>query len=317
MIVHGLYRRLKRRLSKVPRGRPVPAEQDFALAVPFAQPAIGHSRYRIAVMIHLFHPQLAGELRTCCEAIPSPCDVLITTDTQEKADAIRSRFAEWARGSVQIRIVPNRGRDIAPKLTAFAADYASYDLVLFLHSKVSATVDWGDDWRRQILAALCGSGEVVASILTLFANDPQLGMVAPKTFSRVQPAMRWGDPAPSVALARRLGLTLDLDGTLDFPAGSMFWARPAALAPVFELGLTAEDFPEEAGQTDATLAHAVERLFYLVCEQAGYGWTKVASAHDFPADAALLSVDHRQDLDRMVELAAKRVSPTMLRRAGA
>ena len=49
-----------------------------------------------------------------------------------------------------------------------------------------------------------------------------------------------------------------------------FWARGPALEPLFDAGITLTDFPEEAGQTDGTLAHCLERLLALVPEQCGF-----------------------------------------------
>jgi hypothetical protein len=46
-----------------------------------------------------------------------------------------------------------------------------------------------------------------------------------------------------------------------FPAGDMFWFRGMAIKSFVEMKLTAQDFEPEEGQVDATLAHAVERLF--------------------------------------------------------
>jgi lipopolysaccharide biosynthesis protein len=57
-----------------------------------------------------------------------------------------------------------------------------------------------------------------------------------------------------------MGFDLSRVTSLDFPSGSMFWARPDALRPILDLGLTLDEFPEEAGQVDGTVAHAIERL---------------------------------------------------------
>ena len=40
-----------------------------------------------------------------------------------------------------------------------------------------------------------------------------------------------------------------------YPAGSFFWAKTDALKPLFDREFRIEDFPEEQGQTDGTLAH--------------------------------------------------------------
>lgn len=308
-----LHSRLKRLVRRSANGRPIPAEADFALAVPFGEQAITADQFKIAVMIHLFHPEMSGEFRTLCNALPAPCDLLITTDTEEKAGLIAGAFQGWDAGNVTILTVPNKGRDIAPKLTAYADRYNDFDLVLFLHSKKSGTVDWGDDWRQQILSSLCGNEQIVRSITSLFARDEKLGMVAPKSFARVHEMMRWGDTADATKLAERLGFTLDFNGQMDFPAGSMFWARPSALKPLLDLQLSAADFPEEAGQTDATLAHAVERLFYLVCEQAGYTWLKVAEPTFFHDTSSVLPVEDKGELSRATSQATRSISATMLK----
>ncbi len=49
----------------------------------------------------------------------------------------------------------------------------------------------------------------------------------------------------------------------------MFWARAAGLRDSFDAGMVLTDFPDEAGQTDGTLAHCLERLFALATRQAG------------------------------------------------
>jgi lipopolysaccharide biosynthesis protein len=67
-----------------------------------------------------------------------------------------------------------------------------------------------------------------------------------------------------------MGLENLPDGDFSFPVGTMFWARPRALKPMFELGLDWTDFPEEPLPYDGSILHAIERLLPLVAEAQGF-----------------------------------------------
>ena len=78
----------------------------------------------------------------------------------------------------------------------------------------------------------------------------------------------------------------------------MFWARSAALRPVLDLNLSFEDFPGESGQQDHTPAHALERLYFHVCERAGYSWLKIADPTLLFDIRAVIRMNNPQDLLR-------------------
>ena len=50
----------------------------------------------------------------------------------------------------------------------------------------------------------------------------------------------------------------------------MFWARPSALAPLLELGLDWDDYPEETLPNDGTILHAIERLLPFAAKEKGF-----------------------------------------------
>ena len=66
-----------------------------------------------------------------------------------------------------------------------------------------------------------------------------------------------------------MGVDLDKNKNIEYPAGSMFWFRPEALKPLFDLDLQYSDFNEEI-RSDGTLAHAVERIFIVSAENVGF-----------------------------------------------
>ena len=55
-----------------------------------------------------------------------------------------------------------------------------------------------------------------------------------------------------------------------FSEGTMFWYRPDALKPLFDLNLQYEDFPEEPIGVGGTIPHAIERLPGFVVQNNGY-----------------------------------------------
>lgn len=254
------------------------AGADWAMAVPFdyapAQPAAPPS---IGVMLHMFYPDLAPEMLYYLRNIPAPADLFISTDTEEKKARLDAEFAGWSGGAVTVRLTPNRGRDIAPKLVGFADAHGRYDRVLHLHSKVSNHAPFLAPWRSFLLENLLGSPFIVRSVFEAFDRLPDLGIVLPQHFEAVRRWLGWNGNFPGAkALAERMGITLLEGRALDFPSGSMFWARPAALQPLLDLKLRFEDFPDEGAQLDHTPAHAIERLYLHACERSGHTWLKIA-----------------------------------------
>ena len=268
-------------------------EQDPALAVPFEWAAVVHpARTRIAAIVHLYYEDLATEIRSYLAQIEEGVDVYISTCTDERAALICDAFKGWATGVVDVRVVPNRGRDIAPKLTAFNDVHSRYEYVLHLHGKRSPHVSVLATWRQFLLENLIGNGKSARSAIAALDSLPSLGMVAAQHFEPVRHCLGWGQNfAACQRLAQRMGFTLDAGAPLDFPSGSMFWARSSALQPIFSLNLTADDFEEEQGQTDGTLAHAIERLFFFACERAGFAWIKIGEPELYASTPRIERVD--------------------------
>jgi hypothetical protein len=188
-------------------------------------------------------------------------------------------------------------------------------MVLHLHTKLSAHEGRLAGWRGYILESLLGSPAIVNGILEAFRIAPWLGMLAPQHIDVLRPWIGWGTNVSAASgLARRMGFDIAEGDPLDFPSGSMFWARGAALRPLLDLGLSPDDFPEEAGQTDGTLAHAIERLYFHICEQAGFGWMKVAARGALHDQSGVTSVDTPEALEST--LVRRRVSLAEAREVG-
>jgi hypothetical protein len=275
-------------------------EEDLSLAVPFrylSQPL--HRERPVAAIIHIFYEDLAVELRQYLEHIPAPVDIFISTTDSRKKVEIEIAFSNWESGIVDVRIVPNRGRDLGPTFVIFSDVIKAYELVLHIHTKRSLHSDNLFFWRHYLLDTLLGDTLTIASIFDAFQQNKNLGMVAAAHFAPIRDWISWGSNYQKARqLAQRMGFDLEETGRLDFPAGSMFWARNAALRPLLELNLTEDDFEFEQGQKDGTLAHAIERLLFYCCEAAGFNWARIARPEFLLYSSAAVEVSEPTDVER-------------------
>jgi len=254
-----------------------PPDNDFALEVPFGfQVFNDEAPGKIAVFCHIYYTGLVTEIRGYLLNIPFQFDLFITTDETDKQQIILANFSDWNRGKVAVEVTENRGRDIAPKLITWKEQFDNYDFCLHIHTKKSPQESVLTNWRQYLYDNLLGSEKTIRSIFEAFGSDVQLGMIAPQHFTNTRQAVGWGYNFENAkGLAQKMGIALKKEGRVDFPSGSMFWARMAALKPLRDLKLSFDDFAEETGQTDGTLAHAIERLYFFTCEKAGFKWIKI------------------------------------------
>ncbi len=250
-------------------------EKDFALKIPldFAAPPV---KFKVAAVVHIFYPELAAEMKNLLLNIPCAVDLFISTPSPEKKVAIEKTFSDFDKGRVTVKIFPNRGRDIAPAFVGFRDIYKNYDACVHIHSKKSPhEKNRLAGWREHLYKNLLGSPEIVGGILQILANE-KVGAIFPQYFNPIRVFINWGaNYSITKNFLRGLGIEIDNRNLIEFPAGSMFWFKPKALAPLLESDLTFEDFPEESGQLDGTIAHAIERAFLFIVETSGFIWIKI------------------------------------------
>lgn len=271
---------LIRRIA-IPRQDGLPSiESPDSVVFPPALP-LADVHLTIGIMVHAFYMDLLGEVAECLVNMPVPYRLMVSVRSSEDSDTVALRFAGLRNmRSLHVRVVPNRGRDIAPFLLDFREEILDLDLVCHLHTKKSLYTDREQQsWRHYLFRSLMGSQERIAWILGTFQAAPTLGMIYPETFHTLPWwAHTWlSNTENARALGARLGLSVDPLAYFDYPAGSMFWSRTQAIRPLLTLGLSRTEFPEETGQTDGTLQHAIERLFGQVVRQQGFSLGILAS----------------------------------------
>ncbi|MBS0425222.1 MAG: glycosyltransferase [Proteobacteria bacterium] len=243
---------------------------DLSTIAPLATPPAG----RIAIHAHIFYADLAAEFASYLGNMPFPYDLFVSTPDEAASQICEHAFSHLPHlGQLTITIVPNRGRDIAPMFCTFGTALQEYDYIAHIHSKKSLhTKGATDGWREYLLTHLLGNPVQIQKIFSLLTGDKNVGFIYPHNSSVIPYwANTWlSNKTNGYILCEKLGITDFPIGYFDFPAGSMFWAQSKALQPLFNARFRIEDFSEEAGQNDATLAHCIERLFVLATRKSGH-----------------------------------------------
>lgn len=214
----------------------------------------------VAIYNHVFFPEVYQELLQACNELPRACH-FVTTDSVEKAAAIQAMHGRWScHRDLEIRVVPNRGRDLAPFLCAWGTEPANHPVVLHLHSKVSSyDPGLGTAWRRHMLQQLLGGGQRGTDCSRAIQNY-SVGLIIPWPHPAVANCCHWGpNYQRSKQLLALLGLQLRRFQPLSFPAGSFFWCAGSILGPLLNLGLQMDHFASEPIGEDGGLPHALER----------------------------------------------------------
>jgi len=226
---------------------------------------------RCALHIHVFYPKLLEDILKPLAYNQLKCDLFVSVTSQDALKQVETILKSYSKGTYEICIVPNRGRDIGPLLSAFNEKIASYDIIGHLHTKKSPHLKHPGAarlWFTFLIENLIGGQNSMADrIIAQFAQDETLGLVYPDD----PYILGWGENKPfAVQLAQQMGLPELPDGSFSFPAGTMFWARPAALKPLFMLNYSWGDYPVEPLPPDGSMLHAIERLLPFVAEKQGF-----------------------------------------------
>jgi glycosyltransferase involved in cell wall biosynthesis len=225
---------------------------------------------RVALHVHVYYPDMLPDILARLAANVIRPDLFISVPNSAAKAMVEPMLAAYEGKVAQLQVVPNRGRDIGPFLTAFGGHWPAYDVVGHVHTKKS--LDLNDSafafrWNGFLMDNLLGRGLRMAdAIVGRLLADPGLGLVFPDD----PHVVGWsGNLAFGRQLGDRLGLA-DFPSEFNFPVGTMFWARSAALAPLPALGLQWDDYPAEPLGYDGTMLHAIERLIPSVVASRGF-----------------------------------------------
>lgn len=247
---------------------------QFDVITPKSDEKLISHQLRVALHFHVYYPDLFPDMLERLNKNQIRPDLFITVPTQLVYEEVNLLLSQNYSGKVvEIQLVPNRGRDIGPFLTAFGAAFVTnYDVVGHLHTKKTVDIESGNseivkEWRSFLLENLLGGkNKMVDLILSHFASNPSIGIIFPDDPN----LLGWGDNKPYAEVIAQQLMLDPLPENIIFPVGTMFWAKADALSPLFDHSFDWPDYPSEPLPYDGSMLHALERLLPLVISKRGF-----------------------------------------------
>lgn len=242
-------------------------------------PVVKLKPVKVAVLAHVFYPELLEEILGYARNIPVHFDLYVTTSTVEKKQQIEAMLAKEKKFTVKdVRVVQNRGRDVSALLIGLrdVVLEGGYDVVCRLHSKASPQDTFGmaRHFKEHLFENLLASPAYVSRLLAIFEREPRVGIAFPPTIHIGYGTLgrSWFNNKPGAEhWSRELGISIPFDDHTPLCAhGSMYWFRPAALEPLFKYKFKWTDFPEEPHYADGDLPHILERLVVYAAHESRY-----------------------------------------------
>lgn len=243
---------------------------------------------KIAIQVHMYYLETLNETIQNMNYMPYEFDCYVSTDTSEKKEIIEKKLEQDCKcRKYVVQIFENRGRDVAPFICQMKPVIDQYDYICHIHSKVTKTGEYGNEWRTYNFKHLFGGTNYLKRMFRIFEEDSRVGIIMPETFPVLELQAEWGGNLEGVkALLKRLSCeeTTGLPQDPVFPVGNMFWAKKEAVLPIFKSNIEQNDFPEEKGQTNATIAHQIERAWVYIARSQGYTYQKIFNnIHTIPS----------------------------------
>ncbi len=230
-------------------------------------PILSDNQFSVAVHLHIFHEEYLDKVIRCFRNDENAF-LYISVPTDKFRNKLESELTKV--GKLDVRIVPNKGRNFAPLFVEFGEELGKFDLVLHLHSKSHQNSFKRKRWAKSLWNHLLIDKKSLEAALSLFNERTNLGLYYSRDFRWYPHSIGWsGTEAKSKFHFPELAIEIDKAKALRFPVGGMFLTRGTNISYISKVINSWDYFPPEAVNTSEisqglTLEHSLERLIAQV-----------------------------------------------------
>ena len=232
---------------------------------------------KCALIIFTFYADLFERNLRIIDQVPQNFKIVIVTSN----DAL---FNKWQHvkqkvKNIEVRKQVNRGRNESCYWVTCREIIETYDYICLMHDK--KTNYWGGlpvrgyTYAYNAINNLVKSKSYVKNIVDLFEKNKFLGLLMPypPMFCGLDSVINnpWSSNRTIAEdLYKKLSLRIPFDNCPRAPWGGMFWIRGKAMSSLLRKKWNYDDFPPEPVQADGTILHALERMYPMLAQDAGY-----------------------------------------------
>jgi len=235
---------------------------------------------RVALIVYSYFEDLIDEDLERMKTMPAGSSVFIVVVSEKIKKFWEAKIPELGDRHVEIRVQENRGRNEAAYWLTCRDVIEKYELICVAHDKKSVSIKnrlcakgfsehcWENTLKSQIY---------VENVIEFFDKNPSFGILLPPPpiFGHFTYLVGAAETEGKMGkymrdVYKRLKLTVPFDITPNAPFGTMFWLRGKAMLPFYRYPWSVQDFPPEPLTPDDTILHALERMYSMFAQEAGY-----------------------------------------------
>lgn len=250
---------------------------------------------RVLFVVHIYFPEYISRFMSSATHLArNNWSFIVTSSNKEILEIVSREVQKSGIPNVRTLYVRNRGRNFGPFVEALTPYFFGSDIIFHVHSKRSehsnpiSSQEWADNqWRL-----LFEDRNLVERVVSLLVSNPSIAIVYSCIESSLSPwTYGWGSNAKlAKPLLEKLGISFSAGQRFGFPAGGMFAIKSKDMHFLSELQLHLNDFPEEKGQLDGELQHALERLMgYVPLARGRQHGIYLSSSDSFTSDLSILT----------------------------
>jgi len=233
----------------------------------------------IAICIQLSRiERLDGIIRYLSD-LPFEYSIYIAVKDKRRRPYVKEKLKDITNCKrMMLPVLKERSGYPVPLLVACGKEIRKSAMVCYIHDTSSISMHNDSDYNREqsFFHDLQKARENTLSIFSILDRYPQIGLIYPKPLKDLPYGefTRLSEGRLTDALFQRLCLHRDFSHYIDYPAGSIFWAKTEAIKPLLNPGLIKGLHRGEVNSLHPYVS-AMERLLIPVLQSRGMTFSEI------------------------------------------